>query len=203
MNLARRGAAQSDALVLFGITGDLAHRKIFAALYAMAKRGGLNVPVVGVASSSWSLAQLRKHAEDGIRESGKIDDRQALRHLLSLLRYVNGDYNDPDTFTALKKALGDARRPTFYLAIPPALFATVIKGLGAARLTDKARVIVEKPFGRDLASARDLNRVARSEFPEDSISTLPPVCELRRCPRGSRQARGSGFCWRAARALPC
>ena len=169
MNKARRGTAQSDALVLFGITGDLAHKKIFPALYAMAKRGGLNVPVIGVASSKWSLAQLRKHAEDGIRESGKIDDRQALRHLLSLLRYVDGDYNDPGTFNALKKALGDARRPAFYLAIPPALFATVIKGLGAAGLTDQARVIVEKPFGRDLASARELNRVARSVFPEDSI----------------------------------
>ncbi len=155
--------------MLFGITGDLAHKKIFPALYAMAKRGGLNVPVIGVASSKWSLAQLRKHAEDGIRESGKIDDRQALRHLLSLLRYVNGDYNDPGTFNALKKALGDARRPAYYLAIPPALFATVIKGLGAAGLTDQARVIVEKPFGRDLASARELNRVARSVFPEDSI----------------------------------
>ncbi len=169
MNTPRHGTAQSDALVVFGITGDLAHKKIFPALYAMAKRGGLNVPVVGVASPSWSLAQLRKHAEDGIKESGKIDDRQALRHLLSLLRYVNGDYNDPGTFKALKKALGDTRYPAHYLAIPPALFATVIKGLGAAGLTHQARVIVEKPFGRDLASARDLNRVARSEFPEDSI----------------------------------
>ena len=169
MNQARRGTAQSDALVLFGITGDLAHKKIFPALYAMAKRGVLNVPVVGVASSKWSLAQLRKHAEDGIREAGKIDNRQALRHLLSLLLYVNGDYNDPGTFNALKKALGDARRPAFYLAIPPALFARVIKGLGAAGLTDKARIIVEKPFGRDLASARELNRIARSVFPEDSI----------------------------------
>ncbi len=169
MNQTRRGTAQSDALVLFGVTGDLAHKMIFPALYAMAKRGVLNVPVVGVASSKWSLAQLRKHAEDGIRESGRIDDRQALRHLLSLLRYVDGDYNDPGTFKALKQALGDARRPAHYLAIPPALFATVIKGLGAAGLADQARVIVEKPFGRDLASARELNRVARSVFPEDSI----------------------------------
>ncbi|HEY4971533.1 MAG TPA: hypothetical protein VII35_16665, partial [Steroidobacteraceae bacterium] len=165
MNRAGPGTAPSDALVLFGITGDLAHKKIFPALYAMVKHGSLGVPVVGVASSKWSLAQLRKHAEDAIRESGEIDDRKALRHLLSLLRYVDGDYNEPGTFGALKKALGDARRPAFYLAIPPALFATVIKGLGAARLTPQARVIVEKPFGRDLASARELNRVARSEFP--------------------------------------
>ncbi len=160
---------QSDALVLFGVTGDLAHKKIFPALYAMVKQGTLNVPVVGVASSKWSLAQLRQRTEDGIRESGAIDDRSALQRLLSLLRYVSGDYNDPGTFQALKQALGDARRPAHYLAIPPALFATVIKGLGAAGLADQARVIVEKPFGRDLASARELSAIARSVFAQDSI----------------------------------
>ena len=169
MDGTNRGAAPSDALVLFGITGDLAHKKIFPALYALAKRGALDVAVVGVASSPWNLAQLRKRAEDAIRQSGPIDDRPALRHMLSRLRYVDGNYNDPNTFKALKRALGDARRPAHYLAIPPALFATVIKGLGAAGLADHARVIVEKPFGRDLASARALNRVARSAFPEDSI----------------------------------
>ena len=162
-------AARSDALVLFGVTGDLAHKMIFPALYAMAKRGVLDVPVVGVASPPWSLAQLRKRAVDGIRKAGRIDDARALRHLLARLRYVAGDYNDPGTFTALKQALGDARRPAHYLAIPPSLFATVIKGLGAAGLADRARVIVEKPFGRDLASARTLNRVARSVFPEEAI----------------------------------
>ncbi len=161
--------ARSDALVLFGVTGDLVHKKIFPALYAMAKRGVLDVPVVGVASSKWSVAQLRKRATDSIRKCGGIDDRRALHHLLSLLRYVSGNYNDMDTFNALKKALGDARRPAHYLAIPPVLFATVIKGLGAAGLADRARVIVEKPFGRDLVSARELNRIARSVFPEDSI----------------------------------
>ena len=159
----------ADALVIFGVTGDLAHKMISPALYAMARRGVLNVPVVGVAYSTWSLAQLRKQATDSIRQAGKIDDRGALDHLLSRLRYVDGDYNDPGTFQALKQALGDARRPAHYLAIPPVLFATVIQGLGAAGLTDQARVIVEKPFGRDLASARNLNRVARSVFPEDSI----------------------------------
>jgi glucose-6-phosphate 1-dehydrogenase len=164
-----RGAAHSDALVLFGVTGDLAHKMIFPALYELAKQGVLNVPVIGVASSDWTLPQLRKRAEDGIRQSCKIDDRSALRHLLSLLRYVAGDYNDPDTFQALRKALGDARRPAHYLAIPPALFATVIEALGAAGLADRARVIVEKPFGRDLASARKLNRIALSVFAEDSI----------------------------------
>jgi len=163
------GKLHSDALVLFGVTGDLAYKKIFPALYAMARRGSLNVPLVGVASSRWSLAQLRKHAENSIKESGKIDDRPALRHLFSLLSYVAGDYNDPATFETLKKKLGDARRPAHYLAIPPALFETVIKGLGAVGLGENARVIVEKPFGRDLASARELNGIAQSVFPENSI----------------------------------
>ena len=162
-------ATSADALVLFGVTGDLAYKKIFPALYALAKRGALIVPVVGVAASKWSPAQLRKHARDAIKESGKIDDKAALDHLLSLLGYVSGDYNDPGTFTALKAALGEARRPAHYLAIPPVLFATVVKGLGAAGLAEQARVIVEKPFGRDLASARDLNRVLRSVFAEDAV----------------------------------
>src|SRR6185369_5528419 len=161
--------ARSDALVLFGVTGDLVHKKIFPALYAMAKRGVLDVPVVGVASPTWSTAQLRKKATDSVTEFGKVDDQPALRHLLSLLSYVSGDYTDPATFAALKKALGDSQRPAHYLAIPPTLFATVIEGLGAVGLADQARVIVEKPFGRDLASARELNRVARSVFAEDAI----------------------------------
>ena len=159
----------SDALVLFGVTGDLAHKMIFPALYAMARRGVLNVPVVGVATRRLSLAQLRARATDAIGSAGPIDDRGALRQLLSLLRYVTGDYNDPGTFTALKQALEKARRPAHYLAIPPVLFETVIKGLGAAGLAEHARVIVEKPFGRDLASARELNRVARSVFPAEAI----------------------------------
>ncbi len=162
-------AAPSDALVLFGVTGDLAHKMIFPALYAMARRGVLDVPVVGVAASRWTLAQLRRRATDGIRKAGGIADRRSLHHLLSLLRYVSGDYNDPGTFAALKQVLGRARRPAHYLAIPPTLFETVIKGLGAAGLAEHARVIVEKPFGRDLASARKLNRVAQSVFPGDSI----------------------------------
>ncbi|BAN34554.1 glucose-6-phosphate 1-dehydrogenase [Sulfuricella denitrificans skB26] len=159
----------ADALVIFGVTGDLAYKMIFPALYAMARRGALNVPVIGVAASQWSLAQLRKQATDSIRQAGRVADRSALDHLLSLLQYVGGDYNDPGTFKALKLALGDGRRPAHYLAIPPALFATVIKGLNAAGLADRARVIVEKPFGRDLASARELNRIALSVFPDDSI----------------------------------
>ncbi|TAM47845.1 MAG: glucose-6-phosphate dehydrogenase [Acidobacteria bacterium] len=162
-------ASRSDALVLFGVTGDLAHKMIFPALYAMAKRGVLKVPIVGVAFPKWSLARLRSQVTDSIERSGGIDDRPAFRRLLSLFRYVGGDYNDRDTFTAIRTALGGARRPAHYLAIPPSLFETVIEGLGAAELADRARVIVEKPFGRDLASARELNRVAHSVFPEDSI----------------------------------
>ncbi|MGA2431119.1 MAG: glucose-6-phosphate dehydrogenase [Candidatus Acidiferrum sp.] len=161
--------SRSDALVLFGVTGDLAHKMIFPALYAMAKRGTLKVPVIGVAFPKWSLARLRNRVKDSIKRSGKIDDKRALHHLLSLLKYVSGDYHDPSTFTTIKKELGSARRPAHYLAIPPSLFETVIKGLGTAKLSEHARVIVEKPFGRDLASARELNLVARTVFPEDSI----------------------------------
>lgn len=159
----------ADALVIFGVTGDLAHKMIFPALYAMAKHGTLNVPVVGIASSKWNLAQLRNQAKESIKKSAEIDDQSALNRLLSLLQYVGGDYNDPNTFKALKQALGDARHPTHYLAIPPGLFATVIKGLGAAGLANQARIIVEKPFGRNLASARELNRIALTVFPEVSI----------------------------------
>ncbi|HEX5412983.1 MAG TPA: glucose-6-phosphate dehydrogenase [Terriglobia bacterium] len=162
-------ASRSDALVVFGVTGDLAHKMIFPALYAMAKRGALKVPVIGVAFPNWSLERLRNRVTDSIKRSGGIDNQRAFRHLLSLFSYVSGDYKDPATFTALKKALGSAHRPAHYLAIPPSLFETVIKGLGAAKLSKHARVIVEKPFGRDLASARELNRIARSVFPEDSI----------------------------------
>jgi glucose-6-phosphate 1-dehydrogenase len=162
-------ASRSDALVLFGVTGDLAHKMTFPALYAMAKRGTLKVPVIGVAFPKWSLARLRKRVTDSIMRSGGIDNQGAFHHLLSLLRYVSGDYNDPNTFAAIKNALGSARRPAHYLAIPPSLFETVIKGLGAANLAEHARVIVEKPFGRDLASARELNHVAQAVFPQDSI----------------------------------
>ena len=162
-------ASRSDALVLFGVTGDLAHKMIFPALYAMAKRGDLKVPVIGVAFPKWSLARLQNRVTDSIKRSSGIDDKSALRNLLSRFTYVSGDYKDPGTFAALKEALSKARRPTHYLAIPPSLFGTVITGLGASNLAEHARVIVEKPFGRDLASAQELNKVARAVFPEDSI----------------------------------
>lgn len=161
--------SHSDALVIFGVTGDLAHKMIFPALYAMVKRGALKVPVIGVAFPKWSLTRLHKRVADSIRRSGGIDNQRALDQLLALLKYVSGDYKDSGTFAAIKDALGKAQHPAHYLAIPPSLFETVIKSLGTAGLSRKARVIVEKPFGRDLASARKLNRVARTVFPEDSI----------------------------------
>lgn len=161
--------SRSDALVVFGVTGDLAHKMILPALYAMAKRGELTMPVVGVALPRWSTERVHRRVTDSIRRSGGIDDKRALKHLLSSLHYVSGDYKDPSTFAAIRRVLGRARRPAFYLAIPPELFESVIQSLGAAKLCENARVIVEKPFGRDLASARELNRVARSVFPEDAI----------------------------------
>jgi glucose-6-phosphate 1-dehydrogenase len=165
----RERTEQSDALVVFGITGDLAHKMIFPALYAIVQHGALEVPVVGVASSPWTIAQLHERATDSVEHSGVVVDKHVLKRLLSSLRYVPGDYSRSDTFTALKDALGDAKSPAFYLAIPPELFATVIKGLSAAGLAGRGRLIVEKPFGRDLASARKLNAVARAAFPDNAI----------------------------------
>jgi glucose-6-phosphate 1-dehydrogenase len=160
----------SDALVFFGASGDLAHKQIFPALYAMTKRGALNVPVVGVAYSGWDLEQLRNRARDSIEHgSGGIDDSHAFNQLLSRLRYVDGDYKDSATFARLKVALGKVRHPAHYLAIPPSLFGDVIQQLGAAGLASGACVIVEKPFGHDLASAQRLNCVAHSVFSEESI----------------------------------
>ncbi len=160
---------RSDALVVFGVTGDLADKQIFPALYALSRRGALDVPVIGVASSALSDADLRERASRSIRAHEAEVDPVALDHLLARLQYVSGDYKDAGTFSALKRALGGATRPAHYLAIPPALFTTVIEGLGAAGLNANARLVVEKPFGRDLASARELHRVASSVFAEDAI----------------------------------
>ena len=132
----------SDALVVYGVTGDLAHKMIFPALYAMVKRGTLNVPIIGVAFPKWSLERLQRRVTQSIKQSGGIDNKRAFDHLLSLLKYVSGDYNDSSTFAAIKESLGKASRPAHYLAIPPSLFGTVIKGLGAAGLAKNARVIV-------------------------------------------------------------
>lgn len=161
--------APSDVLVVFGITGDLAHKMIFPALYAMAKHGTLKVPVIGVAAPDWSMEELHERARDSLKHAGGIDDQPALDRLLSSLKYVSGDYSKPETFAKLKATIGSAKAPAHYLAIPPVLFPTVIKGLGESGLATNGRIIVEKPFGRDLASAQDLNRIATSVFPEKSI----------------------------------
>lgn len=162
-------AASADALVVFGATGDLARKKIFPALYAMCLRGALKVPVIGVASSQWDVEQLRTRARESIEDVCSEVNPSVLDRLLSALQYVSGHYQDAATFDALRHALHGARCPAFYLAIPPALFPTVIRGLKVAGLNSGGRVIVEKPFGRDLASARELNRVALDAFPEDAI----------------------------------
>ena len=161
-------AAHTDALVFFGATGDLAHKKIFPSLQAMLKRGHLTVPVIGVAKAGWNLDQLRARAKDGLEKHGGLDPA-AFEKLCGLLRYVDGDYKDPATFQAIRKELGSAQRPAHYLAIPPVLFEVVVEQLGKAGCTNGARVIVEKPFGRDLASAQELNRILLGVFDETSI----------------------------------
>jgi glucose-6-phosphate 1-dehydrogenase len=162
------GAASSDALVFFGITGDLAYKKIFPALHAMAKRGTLDVPVVGFARSSWTREQVIERARDSISAHGELDD-EAFARLASLLRYVDADYNDPQSFARLKAELGSATRPLHYLAIPPSMFATVVRHLAAVNCLSGARVVVEKPFGRDLKSARDLNATLHQHLDESQI----------------------------------
>jgi glucose-6-phosphate 1-dehydrogenase len=162
-------AVESDALVFFGATGDLAHKKIFPALQAMIKRGRLNVPVVGVAKAGWTIDQLRQRARDGLEKFGGGVDTKAFEQLCTLLRYVDGDYNEPATFDALRQQLGSAKRPAHYLAIPPTMFGTVVEQLGRAGCAHGARVIVEKPFGRDLASAQRLNRTLHSVFDEAAV----------------------------------
>src|SRR4051794_3092633 len=159
---------RSDALVFFGATGDLAYKKIFPALQAMARRGRLEVPVVGVAKSGWNRDQLIERARASVTEYGG-EDKDAFATLAGRLRYVDGDYNDPATFEAVKGELQGSVRPAHYLAIPPSMFATVLGRLAEAGLTRDARVVVEKPFGRDLESALELNRVLHRVLPEESI----------------------------------
>ena len=158
----------SDAFVLFGATGDLAQKKIYPALQAMVRKGHLDVPVIGIALSGWDLDSLRRHVYDCLKTHGDVDD-QAYAKLAGLLRYVDGDYCEAATFDRLDQALGDARRPLHYLAIPPSMFPAVVSGIAKLRETDGARVVVEKPFGRDLASARSLNRSLHRVFEEKAI----------------------------------
>src|SRR6201998_3078760 len=158
----------SDALVFFGATGDLAYKKIFPALQAMVNRGNLNVPVVGVAKAGWNLDQLRARAKDSLEKHGGLDP-VAFEKVIGVLRYVDGDYQDPSTFTQLRNELRDAQRPAHYLAIPPVLFETVVGHLAKSECGRGARVIVEKPFGHDLASAQELNKFLLSVFDERDI----------------------------------
>ncbi len=158
----------ADALVFFGASGDLARKQIFPALHSMVAAGELTVPVVGVAASGWTVEDLRARAKESVLAKGGADD-EALERLLALLTYVDGDYREPSTFERLRDALGGAKHPAHYLAIPPSLFGTVIDGLRAVKLHKGGRVIVEKPFGRDLASARELDAVVERAFAEESI----------------------------------
>jgi glucose-6-phosphate 1-dehydrogenase len=161
-------ALQSDALVFLGATGDLAYKKIFPALQAMVKRGHLNLPVIGVAKAGWNLDQLKARARDSLEKHGGIDG-PAFEKLSGLLRYVDGDYKDLETFRAIRKELGSATHPAYYLAIPPVLFELVVEQLAKSGCTEGARVIVEKPFGRDLASAQELNQILLGTFTENRI----------------------------------
>jgi len=158
----------SDAFVFFGATGDLAYKQIFPALHALVKRHGMDIPIVGVAKAGWNLDQLKARARDSIASHGGVDE-QAFAKLLSLLHYVDGDYRDAATFTELARQLAGAQRPLHYFAIPPSMFASVAEGLAKAGSTKDARVVVEKPFGRDLQSARELQHILSQYFPEQSI----------------------------------
>jgi len=158
----------SDAFVFFGATGDLAYKKIFPALYAMARRDGLDIPIIGMARAGWSLDKLKQRARDSVEHGGDFDSA-CFEKLAAQLRYVGGDYTDPATYAKLKQALGNSTRPIHYLAIPPSRFASVVQGLAKSGCAADARVIVEKPFGRDLATAQALDRTLHEVFPESAI----------------------------------
>ncbi|MDO8188921.1 glucose-6-phosphate dehydrogenase [Conexibacter sp. JD483] len=167
--MAAAGPEAADALVFFGATGDLAYKQIFPALQSMIRHGKLAVPIVGVAKAGWTLEDLKRRAHDSLSEHGGVDP-DAFAKLSEQLRYIDGDYADPETFRQLRETLGDACRPLHYLAIPPVLFGTVVEALGRSGCAEEgARVVVEKPFGRDLASAKELNATLGSVFPEQRI----------------------------------
>lgn len=162
------GAAKSDAIVFFGASGDLAYKKIFPALQAMARRGHLKMPIIGVAKTEWNLEQLKGRVRDSLTEHGGLD-AQAFAEMSRLLRYVSGDYREPATFARLRKELGNAEHPLYYLAIPPSMFPIVIEGLAKSGCSQGSRVVIEKPFGRDLASAQTLNRTLHAHFQEQDV----------------------------------
>jgi glucose-6-phosphate 1-dehydrogenase len=161
-------ALSSDAVVFFGATGDLAHKKIFPALQSLAKRGNLDIPVIGVAKAGWTLDQLKSRARDSVERYGGLDP-DAFSRLSRLMDYIDGDYSDPATFQELRRKLGNAKRPTHYLAIPPSLFETVVHRLGESGCAEGARIVIEKPFGQDLATAKTLNGVVHGVFREEDV----------------------------------
>jgi glucose-6-phosphate 1-dehydrogenase len=159
---------RADAFVFFGATGDLGHKKIFPALQALAKRGEVDIPVIGVAKDDWTLDQLVARARDGVERHGGLD-RDGFGRLSRVLRYIDGDYGDPETFQRLRREMGDAKRPTHYLAIPPALFETVVRHLGESGCATGARAVIEKPFGRNLTTAHALNSTVHRYFSEENV----------------------------------
>ncbi len=159
---------ESDAFVFFGATGDLAYKQIFPSLQGLIRDEGLDAPIIGVAKSGWTLDQLKVRAKDSLEKHGGVDEA-AFKKLSELLRYVDGDYGDAGTFAQVRKELGDAKQPLHYLAIPPSMFGTVAEGLAKSGCGDNARVVVEKPFGHDLASAAKLNDIIHKYFPENRI----------------------------------
>jgi len=161
-------SARADAIVFFGATGDLVHKELFPALQGLVGDGGTHMPFIGVARSPWTTEQLRARARDSLEQSGRLDP-QAFEKLASLLHYISGDYGAPETYAAVRRALGGARHPLLYMAVPPSVFPVVTDALADAGCVDGARVMIEKPFGRDLASAKELNRTLRRHFPEEEI----------------------------------
>lgn len=162
-------SAAADAFVFFGATGDLAYKKIFPALYRLERTGRLELPVIGVARSGWNLEKLRERARESVEHAEEEVDRKALEGLQARMRFIDGDYNDVDTFERLREELASAERPLFYMAIPPSLFETVVQSLKATSCKRAGRLVVEKPFGRDLASAQALNETILNVFPEESV----------------------------------
>src|SRR6185437_11031690 len=161
-------AAISDAFVFFGATGDLAHKQIFPALQALIRDEGFSIPIIGVAKAGWNLDQLKARAKDSLLHHGGLNEA-AFAKLCALLRYVDGDYNDPHTFAQLHAALGQAQRPLHYLAVPPSLFAIVAEHLASSGCGKNARVVIEKPFGHNLETAQQLSRTLEQYYPEESI----------------------------------
>lgn len=162
------GPGKSDAIIFFGASGDLAYKKIFPALQAMVRHGHLEIPIIGVAKTEWNLEQLKARVRDSLTEHGGLDER-AFAKMSGLLRYVSGDYREAATFERLLTELGSAEHPLYYMAIPPSMFSTVIEGLAKSRCLRNSRVVVEKPFGRDVASAQALNRMLHAHFPEQDV----------------------------------